>query len=266
MTKIRISIITITKNDRGLSDTLASLHSQKLTGISVEHIIIDSLSTDDTPEIVAKYQKTARYPVTYIHESDSGRYQGMNKGIAVAKGEYLLFLNAGDTLHSTDTLSEVFNQPHTSDILYGDTVMVESKSNSVKWTLKDYLVNKQFFIERTLFHQSTFIKKELFEKYGLYDENLKIVGDFEFFIRCVIKHHTTLEYLPLVISNYDTHGISSTMSDDFLAERASVIMRHYSGTDYAYHLLKYLYYINKQYFPSWLINFQQKRLASKPKI
>jgi glycosyltransferase involved in cell wall biosynthesis len=264
-TKKFLSIITITKNDLGFPATLSSVQKQKLGNISIEHIIVDSLSKDNTPDIVAKYQKSAKYPVTYIREADTGRYQGMNKGIKAATGEYLLFLNASDTLH-TDTLSKVFSTLHTADILYGDTMMVESPNKSEKWSLKDFSVNKKFFIERTLFHQSTFIKKELFDKYGLYDETLKIVGDFEFFIRTIIKHHATLEYLPMVISDYDTHGISSYMSDSFLAERASVIMRHYIGVDFIYHFLKYLYYNNKHLLPSTIVHLQQKRLAAKPKI
>ena len=261
-----LSIITITKNDQGLADTLKSVKSQKLYDHSIEHIIVDSLSTDNTQEIVTKYKKASSYPVIYIREADTGRYQGMNKGIKASTGEYLLFLNAGDTLHSTDVLSKVFSNPHNADILYGDIMMVQTKDKSTKWTLEKYQVNEQFFIDRTLFHQAAFIKKELFDKYGMYDESLNIVGDFEFFIRTIIKHQATLEYLPMVVANYDTHGVSSTMSDTFLAERARVIMRHYSGKAYVYHLLKHLYYSNKQFFPSWLIHLQQKRLAAKPKI
>jgi glycosyltransferase involved in cell wall biosynthesis len=259
-----LSIITITHNNPGIETTINSVKSQ--TTLPLEHIIVDNLSSDNTPQTVAQYQKTAKYPVTYIREADNGRYQAMNKGIKLAKGEYLLFLNAGDSLAYPNILKQVFATPHTADILYGDTNMVESPTKSTRWSLKNFSIDPQFFIDRTLFHQSTFIKKELFEKYGPYDESLKIVGDFEFFIRAIIKHHVIHEYLPLVVSNYDTHGISSTMSDEFLAERAKVITRHYSGSVYFYHFLKYLYYTNKKLVPSWLINIQQQRRASKPKV
>lgn len=262
--RISASLITITHNNPDLETTLNSVKSQ--TTPPLEHIVVDNLSTDNTEKIVAKYQKSAKYKVFYIRESDTGRYQAMNKGIKLAKGKYLLFLNAGDTLASSDILKQVFTTPHTADILYGDTNMVESSAKSTTWSLKNFPINKQFFIDRTLFHQSTFIKKAIFDKYGYYDEKLQIVGDFELFIRTIIIHHATTEYLPLTISNYDTHGISSTMSDEFLAERAKVITKHYSGIVYFYHLLKNLYYTNKKLLPVWLVNIQQKRLASKPKL
>lgn len=253
-----LSLITITHNVPELGKTLESVKIQDIDPKKIEHIIVDNLSTDNAPEVVKKYQQSVKYPVIYIREKDTGRYQGMNKGIRTATGDYLLFLNAGDCLHNSKVLSNVFEKnKYTADILYGD---IDGKS------LKKYPINRQFFLDRTLFHQATFIKKTLFDNYGLYDENLIISGDFDFFIKTIIKHHATTQYLPLVVTDYDSHGISSQQSDLVYQERSMIITRYYSGKTYFYNLIKYLYYKNKKYFPKFMVKLQQQHLASKPKI
>jgi len=251
-----LSIITITYNNQNLKKTLNSVKNQKVNSDKIEHIIIDNLSSDDTPQTVKKYQKTVKYPVIYIREKDTGRYNAMNKGIVNSKGKYLLFLNAGDSLHNSKTLLKVLPNL-TTDIVYGD---IQDKS------LNKYPINQLFFLDHTLFHQATFIKRSLFEKYGFYDESLIISGDFDFFIKTIIKHHATTTYLPIVIADYDRQGISSQKTDLVYQERAKIITRYYSGKIYFYNYLKYLYYRYKKYLPKFLINLQQKRLATKPKI
>ncbi|MFA5026124.1 MAG: glycosyltransferase [Candidatus Shapirobacteria bacterium] len=251
-----LSIITITRNNPDIKKTLDSLISQEINPHKIEHIIIDNLSSDNTSQIVRRYQKTTKYPVIYIREKDTGRYNAMNKGIANSKGRYLLFLNAGDSLHSSETLLKVLPKL-TTDILYGD---IQDKS------LKKYPINQQFFLNHTIFHQAAFIKQSLFKKYGYYDESLIISGDFDFFIKTIIKHHVTTAYLPLVISNYDRQGISSQKLDLVYQERAKIITRYYSGKIFFYNYLKYLYYCYKKYLPKFITNLQQKRLADKPKI
>ena len=116
-----------------------------------------------------------------------------------------------------------------------------------------------------MFHQASFINKELFNKIGFYDERYQIVGDYEFFIRA-LKNKASFKYIPQTFTNYDPNGISSTMSDTFLAERCTVVMRHYMGLDYVYNFIKYLYYKNKKYIPNFIVKIQQDRLANKPKI
>jgi glycosyltransferase involved in cell wall biosynthesis len=251
-----LSIITITHNNHNLEKTLDSVKIQKINPSKIEHLIIDNLSSDNTVQIVQKYQKIVKYPVIYIREKDTGRYNAMNKGIANSKGKYLLFLNAGDSLHNSEILSKVLPKL-TTDIVYGD---IQDKS------LEKYPLNQQFFLDRTLFHQATFINRSLFEKYGYYDESLIISGDFDFFIKTIIKHHATTTYLPIVIADYDRQGISSQKTDLVYQERAKIITRYYSGKIYFYNYLKYLYYRYKKYLPKFLIKLQQKHLAAKAKI
>ena len=248
------SIITITSDNPSLASTIKSVKSQSVNS-NFEHIIIDNLSTDYTKQIVERYQKSVSFPVIYIREKDNGRYEAMNKGIKMATGEYLLFLNAGDSLFNKNVLKKVINYLG-PDIIYGDIA-----DNS----LANFKINHNFFIDRTLFHQATFIKKDLFIKYGLYDENLIISGDFDFFIKTIIKKNVSTKYLPFVISKYDRHGISSQNFDLVYRERAQVIMRYYTGKQYYYNLFKYLYYKYKKYFPKNIVKYQQKRLEKQPK-
>jgi glycosyltransferase involved in cell wall biosynthesis len=243
---MRLSIITITFNNPELQKTLESVKSQTLDHAQFEHIVVDNLSSDDTKTIISQYN------VTYIREADTGRYNAMNKGIKAATGDYLLFLNAGDCLNNKNVLSQVIDQLD-SDIVYGN---ISNKS------LANYPINKQFFIDRTIFHQAAFINKDLFTKYGLYDESLIISSDFDFFIKTIIKYHVSTKYIPLVISDYDSHGISSSNSDLVYQERSLVLSRYFGGI----HLFKYFYYKYKFLFPKFIVNWQQRRLNSKPKI
>lgn len=262
-----LSIITITYNNPGLQKTLDSVQLQNIDSNKIEHIIIDNLSTDNTPIIIKKYKKSVKYSVIYIREKDTGRYNAMNKGIIHSKGKYLLFLNAGDTIYNKNILSEIFEKNiFNEDIIYGDIMMIKNENQKEQWSLADYKINKQFFIDRTIFHQAAFIKKELFNKYGLYNEKYQIVGDFDFFIKTIIKNNVNIKYLPLIISNYDANGISGQMSDLFLSERTKVILKYYSGKQYFYNLLKHIYYKNKKYFPKILVKLQQQHLSSKPKV
>lgn len=243
---MKLSIITITYNNPALQKTLDSVKFQTLDHSNYEHIIVDNLSSDNTQNIVSKFK------VNYIREADFGRYNAMNKGIQASQGEYLLFLNAGDCLHDKNVLSETIDKLD-KDIVYGD---ISGKS------LANFNINEQFFIDRTLFHQATFIKKDLFTQIGLYDENLIISSDFDFFIRSIIKKHVSTKYIPLIISDYDPNGISSQKSDLVYQERSLVLSRYFSGI----HLFKYIYYKYKFLFPKFFVSWQQKRLASKPKI
>ena len=248
-----LSLITITHNNPDLQKTLYSVKNQTIYKSRFEHIIVDNFSTDNTQEIINNYIKNSPYKITYIREKDTGRYNAMNKGIEIAKGDYLLFLNAGDCLHDKFVLAKVIPQLD-NEIVYGD---ISGKS------LSKYTIDKQFFIDRTLFHQATFIKKDLFTKFGLYDEKLVISSDFDFFIKAIIVNHATTKHLPLVITDYDQQGISSQKSDLVYQERALILARYFGGLN---NYFKYFYYKNKYLFPKFFVNWQQQRLAAKPKI
>jgi len=241
--KPKISIITVTYNNAsGLSKTLDSILSQIGYHVDeVEHIIIDNVSKDDTEKIVNQYLSKNIMKTIYIREPDTGIFNAMNKGIDRSKGEYLFFLNGGDWFVSKNILKIILKKYLKGrDIYYGDINQVYN-DHSEMWSLKNITINKSFFINNSLFHQATFIKKDLFLKYGRYDESLKIVGDFDFFIKVVSKN-IDIEYIPLVVVNYDAYGRSSKLTNNFIIERTGVLLRYFFGKVYWYNRIKNIYY------------------------
>ncbi len=203
MTK-KLSIITINYNDKlGLQKTINSVINQSWQDF--EYLVIDGGSNDGS---VALIQENKRIDYS-ISQKDSGVYDAMNKGIKVAKGDYLLFLNSGDFLVNETVLSQVFNKlDNKASIYYGDLFYSNKGKRTLLWTPPSEL-SFSYFLNNSLPHPSSFIKKELFFKYFLYNESLKIVSDWEFFIYCICKMNEKYQHLEIVISDFDDSGLSS---------------------------------------------------------
>jgi len=198
--KIPLSIITINKNNaNGLERTIQSVINQ--TFKDFEYIIIDGASTDGSVEVIKKFADKIDY---WVSEPDKGIYNAMNKGIEVAQGEYLLFLNSGDHLVNDTVLEEVFKLEFDEDIVYGDLLIDSSwvKKYPKKLTLK-------YFIKDSLPHPASFIKKRLLIEYSGYNENFKIISDWYFWIKTLILDTRTYTHLDKTICVFYTNGISS---------------------------------------------------------
>lgn len=203
----KLSIITINyNNSAGLQKTIESVINQTYKGF--EYIIVDGGSNDGSKEIIEKYSDKIKY---WVSEKDKGIYNAMNKGIKQAKGKYCLFLNSGDWLVDKDVLEKVFSLEFNEAIIYGNVLKVNNST-------KDFIREKSFgrselslldIYYNTLPHQSVFIKRELFDKYGLYDEDFKIVSDWMFFLKTIGVEGESVKYLDMDISYYDTNGFSS---------------------------------------------------------
>lgn len=210
---MKLSIITINLNKKdGLQKTIDSVVSQ--TFKDFEWIVIDGGSTDGSKELLEQYTNYFAY---WVSEPDKGIYNAMNKGIKVAKGEYLQFLNSGDCLVSPTILSEVFLGSHNADVLYGLMVRnnVGGKMHNMD-LMKPNLFWYDFYFG-TLNHQSTFIKLHLFEEAGGYDESYVVMADWHFFARVLGLGGASYEFLPIVISVYEGGGFSET-SDRWTAD------------------------------------------------
>lgn len=213
------SIITINYNNQiGLIKTVNSVKNQSLRDF--EFIIIDGGSTDGSKEYIQENNEFIDY---WISEKDNGIYHAMNKGIAVANGEYCLFLNSGDYLVDSEVLNKVINEKLNADIVYG---------NLLKGNHKDYFQDKGVsscelsFLQlynSTINHPASFIKTSLFKKFGLYKEDLKIVSDWEFFFRVIIFHNVKVKYIDINITYFDLTGISSKQFDLIKKERYEVV-------------------------------------------
>ena len=203
MTK-KLSIITINYNNKlGLQKTINSVINQSWQDF--EYLVIDGGSNDGSVVLI---QENKRIDYS-ISQKDSGVYDAMNKGIKVAKGDYLLFLNSGDFLVNETVLSQVFNKlDNKASIYYGDLFYSNKGKRTLLWTPPSEL-SFSYFLNNSLPHPSSFIKKELFFKYFLYNESLKIVSDWEFFIYCICKMNEKYQHLEIVISDFDDSGLSS---------------------------------------------------------
>lgn len=197
------SIVTINLNNNpGLEKTLNSVLSQKFDAF--EYIVIDGASNDGSVETIKKHASQITY---WVSESDTGIYNAMNKGIKVAQGEFILFLNSGDIFASDDVLQQVAQFINQNDeICTGDT-WLDKGENRLLQQSPDF-VSFEHLYTGSISHPSSFIHRSLFDKYGLYNENLKIVSDWEFFFKALILHNATYKKLPFPISVFDMDGIS----------------------------------------------------------
>ncbi len=200
-----LTIVTINYNNaQGLQKTIASVTSQ--TRKDFEYIVIDGGSTDGSKEIIESYSDNIHY---WISEKDSGIYNAQNKGMHAAKGEYMLFLNSGDCLINETILQEIAPSLNGTDIIYGDLQIEEENK---KWIKKyNEPVTFGYFFNDTLPHQGSFIKRSILMKTGFaFDEELKIIADWKFFLEATCRYNATLHYLNKVVCAYDLNGISAS--------------------------------------------------------
>ncbi|WP_412560339.1 glycosyltransferase family 2 protein [Winogradskyella sp. MIT101101] len=223
MTK-KLSIITITYNNaEGLKQTMESVAAQ--TWGDFEHIVVDGNSTDNSVAIIKSFDYKN---LIWVSESDSGIYNAMNKGINRASGKYVLFLNSGDYLENEKVLTNVLK--YLSDnfsVLSGHMIFNEDSGKR----LREH-PNKMTFsylVGNAISHPSTFIKRELFVKYGFYDEEFKVVSDWAFFLKVLGIHNESYLKIPLIISVFDTKGVSSNIDnlDKVYKEREKVLASYF---------------------------------------
>ncbi len=224
---MRLSIITITYNNLvGLRKTADSVLEQTMSDF--EWIIIDGASTDGTKEylaaMAAKLQIT-NCKLQIVSEPDRGIYNAMNKGIRLAQGEYIQILNAGDCLAATDVTERMLaaleqyeeKQPMDTrgkkpiDILYGNMLKVDGKGKLIgKSGYTEYSLRQ--FYSSTLNHDCAYIRRALFDDdyYGLYDENLRIVSDWKWYLQAIGLGKVRPVYADIDVTIFDGGGISET--------------------------------------------------------
>lgn len=217
---MNLSIITINRNNAtGLKKTLASIVSQSRKDF--EHIIIDGASTDDSVSVIKKYAENAQNQVKWISESDDGIYNAMNKGIRMAEGEYIQVLNSGDILASDDVVEKMCAELERLNsllksrlpILYGNMIK-DFGDRRIKrdtcgygdYTPESFL----YFYRGTLNHDCAYIRRDLFEKYGYYNEEMKICSDWEWYVRAIILGGEKAYYTDIDVTVFDMFGISES--------------------------------------------------------
>ena len=201
----KISIITINYNDSsGLQKTFDSVFGQ--TWQDFEYVVIDGGSTDGSKELIEHYQNQIDY---WVSEPDSGIYNAMNKGIAVATGEYLLFLNAGDHFYSNTVLEENLKEICDADVISFDIELIENSISKIHVLPKTITFSVMF--QSTLAHQSTFIKRLLFDELGKYDEQYLIVADWTFFMNIFFNNKYNYKKVNEILTTFYLGGISNNV-------------------------------------------------------
>ena len=209
---MRVSIITINYNNLdGLRKTVESVVGQ--TYLDFEYIIVDGASTDGGAEYLKDVgSKSYPFVLKWVSEKDSGIYNAMNKGVRMAEGEYVLMLNSGDYLVDEHVIERIMPELDGANIVQGNNI--EEREEGVyrnrgfgKSDIDLFEIMKGFFL-----HQASFCKRDLFEKYGYFDESYRIAGDTKFFMNCLGVHGAAFKYVNIDVANFDCNGISAKPS------------------------------------------------------
>jgi glycosyltransferase involved in cell wall biosynthesis len=220
----KFSIITVNYNNKlGLQKTVDSVFSQD--NQNFEFIIIDGNSTDGSKDIIEEHAAKFTY---WCSEPDQGIYNGMNKGIRQSSGKYLLFLNSGDWLHNNkvmERMDALINDDH--QIYYGDIVYHEAGEFKTV-TFPDKLTFS-FFYKQNISHQAAFIERSLFYTFFFYNEEFKIVSDWEFLTYAICKHNVSYQHLDVIVTDYDGSGISSMVESHHIQrlEREQSLQKYF---------------------------------------
>ncbi|MEI6480335.1 MAG: glycosyltransferase family 2 protein [bacterium] len=207
---MKISIITPSYNSsKTISDTIESVISQNYSDL--EYIIVDGASTDNTKDIVSKYQ--GKINIKFVSEPDKGIYDAMNKGIGLATGEVIGIINSDDFYINNDVLgkvSDVFKDSNT-DACYGDLVYIKDdiKNKIIRYwkagEYKEWKLNYGWIPP----HPTLFVRKSVYEKFGLFRLDLKIAADYELMLRLLKKEKIKISYIPHTLVTMRLGGSSS---------------------------------------------------------
>ena len=207
---MRLSVITINLNNyKGLKDTVLSVVSQSFP--DYEYIIVDGGSTDGSVPWLQEI--SAQYPsIKWISEKDRGVFNAMNKGIGMSCGEYLLFLNSGDYLVKSEVLERVFSLDSKSELLLG-RLRVSKEGRQLFFLEPKPAYSLEYFYRSSIAHQATFIHRDLFNRLGFYQEDLRFTGDWAFFLNAIVLNGCTIQPLDIIVTDYNLEGLSSNQEN-----------------------------------------------------
>lgn len=228
---MKLSIVTINYNNvEGLRKTLTSVAAQ--TYPQFEHIIVDGGSSDESIEVIKDYvskvnsEEVKGRSVVWSSEPDNGIYNAMNRGIKRATGDYVQILNSGDILAADDVtermmdaLAKAIDDRCIDDrctgvpIFYGNMLksydgkkIIRDKCGGDMYTPESFL----YFYKGTLNHDCAYIRRDLFEQFGLYNEEMKICSDWEWYVRAIVLGNTRAIYTDINVTVFDMNGISES--------------------------------------------------------
>ncbi|RZA03168.1 MAG: glycosyltransferase [Sphingobacteriaceae bacterium] len=217
-----LSVITVVYNNvDDIERTLLSVLNQ--TYPHIEYIVIDGASTDGTLQVIEKYQDRI---AKLISEPDKGIYDAMNKGLSLATGDYVLFMNSGDEIYSPDTVANVFTSANNADIYYGETEMINDKGESLGQRRHKAPASfnwRSFKYGMSVSHQAIYIKRSLVEPY---DPQYQLSADIDWIIRAAKKANIIVN-VNQYVAKYLVGGMSKAKHRQSLQERFDIMSRYY---------------------------------------
>ena len=223
---MKLSIITINRNNApGLEKTMQSVLSQTRT--DYEYVVVDGASTDDSVAVIKRLAPAFGGRLKWISEPDKGIYNAMNKGIGMATGEYIQILNSGDSLVSPDVVEKMYaalEKENFPSILYGNMLKDFPDGHvhrDTGFAGEDITLLGMYI--GTLNHSPAYIRRSLFDKYGSYDESLKIDSDWKWYLQAIVFGEEKPVYADIDVTLFDMTGISETNTALTKAEREQVL-------------------------------------------
>lgn len=217
-----LTVITVVFNNvRDIERTLTSVIRQ--TYPHIEYLVIDGGSTDGTVDVIKRY---ADHLTLWISEPDNGIYHAMNKGLAIATGDYVLFMNSGDELYADDTVAEVFATAPNADIYYGETEMYDADRQSIglrRHAIPEQLSWKSFRYGMTVSHQAIYIRRAIT---GPYDLRYQLSSDIDWILRSA-KQARKIVNTRRIVAKYLVGGMSKQRHWQSLWERFLIFSKYY---------------------------------------
>jgi len=218
----RLSVITIVYNNvRDIERTIRSVINQTYTNI--EYIIVDGLSNDGTLQVIDKYKSQI---TKFISEKDEGIYDAMNKGLALATGDYVIFMNSGDEFYDNETVAAVFAAAEDADIYYGETEMIADEGSSLgqrRHKAPAKFTWRSFKYGMSISHQAIYIRRSLAEPY---DRRYQLSSDIDWIIRAAKKAKKIVN-VNRYVAKYLVGGMSKKRHRQSLMERFEIMRRNY---------------------------------------
>lgn len=222
MNKPLLSVITVVFNsEKHIERTMLSVLNQ--TYLNIEYLVIDGKSTDGTMEIIGKYQSNLAFLVS---EKDEGIYDAMNKGLAKATGDYVIFMNSGDEFYEKDTVKTVFASAPDADIYYGETEMINQNLESLgqhRHKAPENFTWRDFKYGMSVSHQAIFIHRKLVEDYDL---QYQLSSDIDWILTAAKKARNIVN-VHQYVARYLVGGLSKKRHFQSLKERFFIMQKHY---------------------------------------
>ena len=207
-----VTIITVCRNHaQELERTIRSVESQ--TWQEKEYLVIDGASTDDSLDVIKAHEASI---TRWVSEPDQGIYDAMNKGVKMAQGEWVIFMNAGDTFAEDDTLQRVFGSPQDADVIYGDVI----KGELVKKAEAPRNAHRMFYC-----HQSAFVRTSCLREFP-FDIRHRMSADFKQ-VKQLYLSGKRFRQLDFPVANFDTQGVSNRNRSAGLYDNIQVIRETY---------------------------------------